>query len=731
MAKCRPSKWLIPWVLLGGGLPWLAAAWISGPSLKAGILSRANTALSGNEATAWAKAEGNGRDLIVTGTSPSQEAADAAVNAVSGTYGVRTAMASPHLKIAPPPAPVPLAEAPAAPEEPVAPAAPPLAPAAVPAGAKWPFAITGTWPEAPGATLKATVGSRIYELGRGAALTSDGNGNFTFAPAAKLPPGTYDVEFTANDTAGVTSTAKLTGAIVIPEPVVPAPAPAPEPVSAPASAPAAPATEVAATPPAEPTVEVPAVSAPVAEASAAPEPAPDLELTPPTVEKQLDLTGLPIIKGTWPEKSAAGLTVGLGAKTYTLGKDANLSSREGVWSLIPSASLKDGIYDVVVTATDSGGKSVKDEGVAEVEVDAVPPDAPALTAYSGEGSPPSIAGTWSEQLSSNLKVSIPSANLVADLGAAASPLKSDGGGNWTLALPAPLPPGSYDVEVTSTDNRGRVQSITAAGGIVVAEAKPAAPTPPAAPPPPPKIGLAVTQPPADAVWPYAITGRWSEGTALNLEAKLAGRTYELGRGAALISDGQGVFTFAPRAASLEPGTYTVLFSSKGPAGDTREASATITIPPKVEPVPPPEPAEPVEPVTEQPAQPIIAERTFDCEATLNTLNKVFPVRFGFDKANLEGIASLSLSQYAALLKDPRCATMKVEIAGHADYYGPAIYNQGLSERRAEAVLTALKEAGVTDSRLSTKGYGEKNPLDPANTIAARQKNRRVEFMVVK
>ena len=701
MAKCRPSKWVIPWVLLGAGLPWLAAATISSGGLKADILSRANTALSGNEATAWAKTEGKGRDLVVTGASTSQEAADAAVNAVASTYGVRTAMASPLLKIEPPlPPPEPVVEAPAAPP-PI-----PLAPASVPAGAKWPYAITGTWPEAPGATLKATVGARTYELGRGAVLTSDGKGNFTFAPAAKLPPGTYDVEFTANDAAGATTTAKLTGAIVIPQPVAPPP---PPPAAAEAEAP------------------VPL---------AAPAPAPAAELTPPTVEKQLDLTGLPIIKGTWPDKAAAGLTVGLGSKTYTLGKDANLSSKDGLWSLIPSAGMKDGIYDVVVTASDSGGKSVKDEGVAEVEVDAVPPDAPAITAYSGEGSPPSIAGTWSEQFSSNLKVSIPSANLSADLGAEGSPLKSDGGGNWTLAFPTPLPPGSYDVEISSTDNRGRVQSTTAAGSIVVAEAKPAAPTPPPAPPPPPKIGLAVKQPPADAVWPYPITGRWSEGTALSLQAELAGRTYELGRGAALTSNGQGVFTFTPSAASLEPGNYTILFRSKGPAGDTREASATITIPPKVKPASPPAPAEPVVTAPAEPAAPetppvITPERTFDCEATLNTLNKVFPVRFGFDKSNLEGIASLSLSQYAALLKDPRCTTLKVEIAGHADYFGPAVYNLGLSERRAETVFTALKEAGVTDGSLSTKGYGEGNPLDPAKTSAAREKNRRVEFAVVK
>jgi OOP family OmpA-OmpF porin len=139
----------------------------------------------------------------------------------------------------------------------------------------------------------------------------------------------------------------------------------------------------------------------------------------------------------------------------------------------------------------------------------------------------------------------------------------------------------------------------------------------------------------------------------------------------------------------------------------------------------------VEPAPVEPAQPIIAERTFDCEATLNTLNKVFPVRFGFDKSNLEGIASLSLSQYAALLKDKRCLTLKVEIAGHADYFGPAVYNLGLSERRAGTVLAALKEAGVADGSLSTKGYGEGNPLDPAKTSAAREKNRRVEFAVVK
>lgn len=709
MAKCRPSKWLVPWALLGAGLPWLAAAWINTESLKADILQRATTALSGNESTAWAKVEYDGRDFLVSGTSPSEEAAAAAVKAVAETYGVRTAMASPQLKIEPPQpvAEVPAAEAPAAVPTPESAPVPALMPAAVPQGAKWPYAITGTWPEAPGARLTAKLAEQTYELGRGADLTTDGKGNFTFAPTAKLPPGAYDVEFTANDAAGAATTARLPGAIVIPKPL-PAPvvvAQAPAPAETPAPVPAAP-----------------------------------VPLAAPAVEKQLDLTGSPIIRGTWPEGAATGLTVTLGSKTFTLGKDANLSSKEGRWSLIPSASLKDGIYDIVVTATGAGGNAAKDESVAEIEVDAVPPDAPAVTAYSGEGSPASIAGTWAEQLSSNLKVSIPAANLSADLGAPGSPLTSDGGGNWTLALPNPLPPGSYDVEVSSTDNRGRMQTSTSAAGLVVTAAQAPAPAPqpaeeepPAAKPPVPVIGLYAQPPAADAVWPYPVTGRWSEGTALNLKARLAGRTYEFGKEAELSSDGMGVFTFAPPA-DLSPGTYTVWFTSKGPAGDVRVASATITVPPKAEPAPPPDPESsetPETPETPEPSQVVIAERPFDCEGTLNTLNKVFPVRFGFDKANLEGIASLSLSQYAALLKDPRCAAMKVEIGGHADYLGPAIYNQGLSERRAATVLSALREAGVTDSSLSARGYGEKNPLDPAQTGAAREKNRRVEFTVVK
>jgi outer membrane protein OmpA-like peptidoglycan-associated protein len=39
------------------------------------------------------------------------------------------------------------------------------------------------------------------------------------------------------------------------------------------------------------------------------------------------------------------------------------------------------------------------------------------------------------------------------------------------------------------------------------------------------------------------------------------------------------------------------------------------------------------------------------------------------------------------------------------------------------------ERGVEESRLKSIGYGESKPLDPSNTTAAHDMNRRVEFFV--
>jgi outer membrane protein OmpA-like peptidoglycan-associated protein len=72
----------------------------------------------------------------------------------------------------------------------------------------------------------------------------------------------------------------------------------------------------------------------------------------------------------------------------------------------------------------------------------------------------------------------------------------------------------------------------------------------------------------------------------------------------------------------------------------------------------------------------------------------------------------------------------VEIQGHTDSNGDDSHNQGLSEDRANAVRNWLIAHGVSSDRLEAKGYGEQHPLVPNVTEGNRQKNRRVQFIIV-
>ena len=73
----------------------------------------------------------------------------------------------------------------------------------------------------------------------------------------------------------------------------------------------------------------------------------------------------------------------------------------------------------------------------------------------------------------------------------------------------------------------------------------------------------------------------------------------------------------------------------------------------------------------------------------------------------------------------------IEVAGHADERGADDYNLALTKKRAASVRKALTSRGVRDSRIVSQGYGEYCPLDKASNTAAWDKNRRVEFKVVK
>ncbi len=74
--------------------------------------------------------------------------------------------------------------------------------------------------------------------------------------------------------------------------------------------------------------------------------------------------------------------------------------------------------------------------------------------------------------------------------------------------------------------------------------------------------------------------------------------------------------------------------------------------------------------------------------------------------------------------------VRVRIEGGTDSVGSQLYNQTLSERRAEAVLDHLVAQGVDRRRLEASGQGELNPLASNETADGRAQNRRVELDLI-
>ena len=73
----------------------------------------------------------------------------------------------------------------------------------------------------------------------------------------------------------------------------------------------------------------------------------------------------------------------------------------------------------------------------------------------------------------------------------------------------------------------------------------------------------------------------------------------------------------------------------------------------------------------------------------------------------------------------------LEIQGHADERASDEYNIRLTRDRAAAVLEALVQRGVNRQRIRSGGYGERCPVDPRHNDEAWERNRRVEFKIIR
>lgn len=71
---------------------------------------------------------------------------------------------------------------------------------------------------------------------------------------------------------------------------------------------------------------------------------------------------------------------------------------------------------------------------------------------------------------------------------------------------------------------------------------------------------------------------------------------------------------------------------------------------------------------------------------------------------------------------------KILVEGFTDSTGSAGYNIELSERRANAVRSALMGMGIGPDRITARGFGKDFPVAENNTSSGRQLNRRVEIV---
>ena len=100
--------------------------------------------------------------------------------------------------------------------------------------------------------------------------------------------------------------------------------------------------------------------------------------------------------------------------------------------------------------------------------------------------------------------------------------------------------------------------------------------------------------------------------------------------------------------------------------------------------------------------------------------------FAFDSAKLTPAMEAALADVASRVTASK-GDETLDIIGHTDSTGPEAYNQGLSERRAQAVADFLAGQGVDASRMNVSGMGETSPIADNSTRDGRARNRRVEI----
>lgn len=140
-------------------------------------------------------------------------------------------------------------------------------------------------------------------------------------------------------------------------------------------------------------------------------------------------------------------------------------------------------------------------------------------------------------------------------------------------------------------------------------------------------------------------------------------------------------------------------------------------------------AEPTPPAA--PKAPIKLQAPIKLKAKLvgNKIEITEKVMFDYNKATIKVESHSLLADVAKVISDHK-QIQKIRVEGHTDADGQDAYNKKLSQQRADAVRAFLVKAGIDGKVLESVGYGEEKPIADNESEEGKEKNRRVEFVVV-
>ena len=127
---------------------------------------------------------------------------------------------------------------------------------------------------------------------------------------------------------------------------------------------------------------------------------------------------------------------------------------------------------------------------------------------------------------------------------------------------------------------------------------------------------------------------------------------------------------------------------------------------------------------------------FDPETSISKLDT--DILFDTGEAELKPGAERLLDALVRVMQSPAAGELKIMVAGHTD--DQLIAGRGVREKypnnfhlstaRALAVADRMKRTGLPEHRMAVAGFGPCQPIAPNTTARNRQKNRRVEILVM-